>query len=546
MALLTKSSDYTDRDFASWLSRLRSLIVSTFPDWTDTQVANFGNLLVELYAYLGDSLAYYQDNQAAEARITTATQRKNLLALAKLLNYTPKGAKAATVAVTFTLSAAVPVGRTVTFNPPATPTPTNAVTVKTEDASSPVEFQLLAPAVITAGNTIAIATCENSVKQGPESFTSTALGNQEYRLTKTPFLDDSATVVADDGTYTKVTNFLQSTSADRHFMVIVDDQDRATIRFGNGTLGKIPVGTIVVNYKTGGGLVGNVPAATIKKIDGSFVDSAGDPVTVTVTNVSAATGGDDRESNERIRENAPLSIRTLTRTVTRTDFETNALLVAGIDRALMLTRTEDTTIAENAGKLYVVPTGLGFPSLNLKNQVLSKVITDFPCTITFTPQVVDPIYLDIGVKATLFTKPGYDVATVKTNIRNALVAFFALRLSSGAKNTLIDFGFNLKLANGNPANEIALSDVFNVVRDIDGVREIGDALVDFQLSAYRVITTTLAYSGGGSPAVLVQALAHTDVPVLITDFPRLKMSTFGGTTPDIDLTIDGVNYPPGA
>lgn len=555
MSILSRSSDFTDRDFESLRRRLRSLIISVYPSWSDDTTTNFGNLLVELYAYVGDMVSFYQDAQAAESRITTATQRKNLLALAKLLNYIPLGAQAATATVTFSLSAPVAVGRNVTFNPPATPTPTNPTIAKTEDAANPLEFQLTSAVVIAAGGSSGSGIVENSQIQVPESFTSTGLANQEYRLSRAPYLDLSATVVAADGTYTKVTDFLQSTSADKHFVVTIDDQDRARVRFGNGTNGKIPVGTIVVNYKTGGGLIGNVVAGTIIKLDPSnFVDSAGFPVTVTVTNGAGATGGQDRESNERIRENAPASVRSPTRTVSRDDFETHALEVSGVDRVLMQTRNEDLSIAENAGYIYVVPTGVGFPTTVLKNAVLDKVITTYPHTITFSPSTVDPIYLDIGLTVNLFKKPGYSDATIKTNVRQVIADFFkttatqnlidtlGLRINEGASNPLIDFGFNLKEAAGTPSEEIALSDLFEIVARVDGIREIGDALVDFRLSAYRVVAATASYGA----AVLVQALAHTDIPVTNTDFPRLKMTVLGGAIADVDITIDGVNYPAGS
>ena len=75
MATLPESVDYTDKDFDALRARLIALIKSVFPDWTDFDVASFGNLLVELYAYVGDVLTFYQDNLARESRLVTATQR---------------------------------------------------------------------------------------------------------------------------------------------------------------------------------------------------------------------------------------------------------------------------------------------------------------------------------------------------------------------------------------------------------------------------------------------------------------------------------------
>jgi hypothetical protein len=554
MGILTKNADFTDRDFPSLLARVRSLVRSVFPQWSDESTAQFANLLVEMYCFIGDVLGYYQDNQAREAFTPTAQLRKNMLALVRAIGFTPAGAGAATTTVTFTLAAPVGVGRTVTFNPPTTPTPTNPTTAKTIDIDNPVAFQLLTPLVIGAGGTSGSATFENSALEGPETFLSSGLPNQSFTLAKTPFLDGSGSFVASDGTYLVVDSFLQSTPTDKHVVITVDENDQATFTFGNGVNGAVPVGTITVNYKTGGGVAGMVAANSLK-LEGNYVDSAGDPITVTVTN-TPGSGGDDRDSVEEIREKAPESLRVLTRTVAREDYEIAARQVAGVERALALTRNEDTSIAENSTSIVVVPTGTGFPSMPLRNAVITKVTVDLPCPATFAPAAVTPTYLDIGLQANLFLRPGFVALTVRDQIRQLVKDFFnpkatqnlidqlGLKIAAGQTNPLIDFGFNLKASSGAPAGEIALSDLFEMVASVDGIREIGDALTDFRASAYRVVASTLAYSGGGFPAVLVQALAHTDVAVGLYDFPRLKTTVLGGSVLDIDLTIDGVNYPP--
>ena len=107
-----------------------------------------------------------------------------------------------------------------------------------------------------------------------ELFASSGLPNQEVVLPATPFLDGSAAVTAGNGDYVEVVNFLGSTATDRHFLVLVDQNDGATVRFGNGINGVVPSGTITVRYKTGGWATGNVNAGTLTKLEGSFTDAA--------------------------------------------------------------------------------------------------------------------------------------------------------------------------------------------------------------------------------------------------------------------------------
>src|SRR5699024_3662003 len=52
--ILPPSPDYTDKDFDSLRARLIALIRSVFPDWSDFSGASFGNVLLEMYAFVGD------------------------------------------------------------------------------------------------------------------------------------------------------------------------------------------------------------------------------------------------------------------------------------------------------------------------------------------------------------------------------------------------------------------------------------------------------------------------------------------------------------
>jgi hypothetical protein len=160
------------------------------------------------------------------------------------------------------------------------------------------------------------------------------------------------------------------------------------VRFGNGINGVVPSGTISVRYKTGGGATGNVNAGTLTKLEGSFPDADGRPVSVSATNPRPATGGTERQPVAQIQALAPESIRVLNRTVSREDFEINARRLPAVARELMLTSNEDRGIAENTGILFVIPRGSRLPSQALKDAVKEQVTIVFPSTLTF--QVAGP------------------------------------------------------------------------------------------------------------------------------------------------------------
>ncbi len=58
MAVLPPSTDSTDVDFDSLRVRLIALSETVFPDWSDFDVASLGNLLLEMYCFLGNVLGY--------------------------------------------------------------------------------------------------------------------------------------------------------------------------------------------------------------------------------------------------------------------------------------------------------------------------------------------------------------------------------------------------------------------------------------------------------------------------------------------------------
>jgi hypothetical protein len=71
---------------------------------------------------------------------------------------------------------------------------------------------------------------------------------------------------------------------------------------------------------------------------------------------------------------------------------------------------------------------------------------------------------------------------VRDRVRAALAEMFRITRADGTPNPLIDFGFNVRDAEGNPAGEVAWSDVLDVIRDTEGVRKLGDGPFDMKLN----------------------------------------------------------------
>ncbi|BAY90280.1 MULTISPECIES: baseplate J/gp47 family protein [unclassified Tolypothrix] len=114
----------------------------------------------------------------------------------------------------------------------------------------------------------------------------------------------------------EVPDFYSSQAQDRHYVV---DRQAGKIYFGDGQAGMIPPrgrnNIRLSKYCTGGGVRGNRLAQTIIELKTTipYIDS--------VINWEAATGGNEQESLDKLKERSPQRLRHRNRAVTAQDFE---------------------------------------------------------------------------------------------------------------------------------------------------------------------------------------------------------------------------------
>lgn len=79
--------DYRARDFWSFRQALLDFASQRYPDWQDRLEADVGMVMVELLSALGDEFAYAQDRISREVQFDSASQRRSLRHLARLVDY---------------------------------------------------------------------------------------------------------------------------------------------------------------------------------------------------------------------------------------------------------------------------------------------------------------------------------------------------------------------------------------------------------------------------------------------------------------------------
>ncbi|MEH1815264.1 MAG: putative baseplate assembly protein [Nostoc sp.] len=85
--LVEPAINYLAKDYASFRQLILDRLSLVMPDWEERHVPDLGITLVEILAYVGDYLSYYQDAVATEAYLETARQRISVRRHARLIDY---------------------------------------------------------------------------------------------------------------------------------------------------------------------------------------------------------------------------------------------------------------------------------------------------------------------------------------------------------------------------------------------------------------------------------------------------------------------------
>ncbi|MEU5948405.1 hypothetical protein ABZ793_22985 [Micromonospora sp. NPDC047465] len=142
--------DYLARDYQALRTRLLDRMAVLLPAWADRSPADIGVTLLELFAYLGDRLAYRQDAIAGEAYLGTARRRTSVRRHARLIDYRVHEGCAARTWLAFATGTTVllPAGTAVTDASAAAGSAVDPAAEQLPDGE-PVVFETCAPIRLT-------------------------------------------------------------------------------------------------------------------------------------------------------------------------------------------------------------------------------------------------------------------------------------------------------------------------------------------------------------------------------------------------------------
>jgi uncharacterized phage protein gp47/JayE len=341
--------DYTSRDYFSIKQDLLARAEQVLPEWTSRDQSDFGMLMVDLWAYMGDILHYYVDKAAQESFLSTATQRESILAIANLLDYVPTGRTPAHASISLVATNSAATNETPILIPKFTRFLAKPLLETADDvvftSDKAIAFNSTGAAVsgyetYQKGISVELNLTEGEMYQ--ESFTSDGRISQQYMLSTTGIVNSSIEVYVAEGAngaeipYTQVTRLIEATNSDLVFSVTLSADDTSTIVFGNSVHGKIPTTNAVVRivYRRSRGAAGNVDVNAIKEFE-SLNNIYGPPYDgVLITpNSTKAIGGTDSESITSLKTNIPASFRSQDRAVSIQDYIDLTLRVPGVVKA---------------------------------------------------------------------------------------------------------------------------------------------------------------------------------------------------------------------
>jgi predicted phage baseplate assembly protein len=248
-------------------------------------------------------------------------------------------------------------------------------------------------------------------------------------------------------------DLLESGAADPVFVVEVESDGTATLRFGDGTNGYSPDpgSGFTANYRVGNGTAGNVGAESLINLasPSALIESCCNPL--------PATGGVDPETNDQIRRRAPQAFLTQERAVTMSDYQTMAQTNSQVDRAVASLRW---TGSWYTAFVAVEPVGAGALTQGLLKS-LKQTLNQYRLAGQDL-ELNSPQYVSLEITLQICVDPDY----FQSDVEEALLEVLSNKiLPNGQKAVFYPDNFTF-------GQTVYLSPVYAAARSVAGVNTV--------------------------------------------------------------------------
>ena len=434
----------TELDFDTIKNNLKAFLKQQ-SEFTDYDFDGAGlNILLDILAYNTHYNAYYLNMVANESFLDTAILRESAVSHAKTLGYTPYSTRAPVAIINLLANSTTTSAGTLTLaagygflSNQIDSKAYNFVVLDDVTATKANSSYLFENLEIYEGQLVSYSFTYDQGSNPKQTFTipDTNIDTTTIKVSVTPSASNTATE-----SYEKVTDVLDITATSEVFFLQEERGGKYQIYFGNDVVGKaLPDGAIVnVTYLLTSGTASNKANNFIAL--SSAVDSLGEALTnFTITPISAASGGADRESVDNIKFSAAARFSTQNRLITFKDYETYILNNYPNIDAISVWGGEDN-IPPVYGKVFISmkPKENYYISEAEKQRIIDEIITP-KAIIAVQSLIIDPefLFLLVDVKSQYDPKKTTDTeAALKTKITNAILNYADTNLNQFASKII--------------------------------------------------------------------------------------------------------------
>jgi hypothetical protein len=428
---VTERQDYTSRDFDTFKLKLINYMKARFPSVSNSFFEDeYVVVLIELMAYMGDQLAFYTDMAFNETHWDYVSYRPNIVALCKLLGYTPKGLSAAYITVDC-----------------EAPTYSGNIEIQKNETivNGNLSWISLEQRTITGDTNFSLNLIQGVLKK--DTVFSDGIVGLRVRSAYNSVAFNTNVVVRVGGVVWSRVDFLWEQNAGRYYELLFEGDGSFQVLFGDGVHGDIPSAgsEIEIEYTITEGKKGNVPSLV-----GSFQAnlSGGSGVQVTFSSNSPASGGAEEESIDEIRVNAPRAFQSHTGLITVSDVEGFVNGVAGVAKSKVVndTNTKETFV-------YVMTDGYNETPQSMLDALHAQITENLVMGTILRMRTATLCKLDLG--GVIHCYPNYATAEVRDNLDLALHEYLQPEDPSKTPRNIGDY--------------VRISDIIHLLDAVEGV-----------------------------------------------------------------------------
>jgi len=379
-------------------------------------------ILLDVLAYNTHYNALYNNLAINEMFLDSASKRDSVVSIAKMLGYVPRSASCAKAVINLTLS-------TIGIGPSSVTLPAYS-TFSTNIDGEVYTFQTTESYTISGAGSQYTFSNVKIIEGTPMSFRYVVAPGSRY-IIQNPNVDLSTLKVkvqesatsSNFVTFTRSTDITTANSTTNVFFIKEVENGYYELTFGDGVIGAaLDVGNVInIQY-----MVSSLSAPNGAKFfnytGGTIIGSS----TVSVSTVTAATGGGAAEDIESVRFNAPRNYTAQNRAVTPDDYK--AIIYAALPEAKTINvwGGEDN-VPPSYGKTFICvkPSDATKLTNQQKSNIISTILAS-KSVVSITPEIVDPEYINIALGVTVYyneretTRTAPEIATL---VREAILDY---------------------------------------------------------------------------------------------------------------------------